>query len=145
MDNNVDDVDGNGTAGYDNDDGDGAAKYDDDDGATAQRMTASTTIATARRTMTYGGTGDDVGNDLAMAWRATMTTSMAMAQRAAMTMMMATTHLLRCKKITQKINCSYNSNMRSQKCNKIVLAVFLTGFRYSNNDICKLVVLTAAI
>ena len=96
MDNDVDELDGNGTAGYDNNDGD----YDDNDGVTVQQTTPMTTIATARRTMTYGAMGDDVGNDLAMAWRATMTTLMVMAQWAAMTMMMATAHLSRCKNFT---------------------------------------------
>ena len=100
MDNDVNDLDGNGTAGYDNNDGDGTSGYDDNDGVTVQQTTPMTTIATARRTMTYGAMGDDVGNHLAMVWRATMTTLMAMARRAAMTMMMATAHLSRCKNFT---------------------------------------------
>ena len=96
----MDDLDGNGTAGYDNDDGNGASGYDDDDGVAAQQTTMMTTIATAPRTITYGAMGDDVGNDLAMVCRATMTTLMVMARRAAMTMMMATAHLSRCKNFT---------------------------------------------
>jgi hypothetical protein len=46
---------------------------------------------------------------------------------------------------TKKINCSYNSNICSPRNNTLVLAVLLTGFRYSNYIIHKLVVLTCAI
>jgi hypothetical protein len=68
---NVDNVDGEGVTGYDNDDGDATA--------TARRTTMSTTIVTVQRAMTYGATGDNVGE-----------TSMGTARWATMTTMMAT-------------------------------------------------------
>ena len=49
-------------------------------------------------------------------------------------------HLTRPKKITQKINSFYNSNIWHLRNNKFVCFVFWTGFRLSKFSIIKLVV-----